>query len=375
VDDFPVLADSNGDRSLASPTTGPFLYTFTARLPFVLGVSDGLDHQVDLHVRYASQADDEVFQRGPFVRVRMFNAPIADRKFCFANMPEVVHHFYGAEYPFGEADGTHLYEQWISLETPAVFLEGEKASDPAYAFHRCLSVLNLFLQAFALARDDDRVRPISSRELRPVVVVGELDLSGSWRLQQSMLMHPDAKERQLSTRSAAEHTDALNAAMGRLLSSEPFIRTGQWRMRAERRKYEGDAADSVISFQTAAETLAYELWTLLLADEGLTEQEVKTRQVAGIHFKSLLIRELGPRLGGAWDLSSQRSPVGQYWNRLYVLRNRIVHSGYLAHDSDAANAEAAFAAFDTFLDGQLRSKAKQFPIAARAKLEGQRPRT
>ncbi len=141
-------------------------------------------------------------------------------------------------------------------------------------------------------------------------------------------------------------------------------------MRAERRKHEGDAADAIISFQTAAETLAYELWALLLADEGLSEAEIASCREAGLSFRSLLSCELAHRLGGQWDLSSDRPAVGRYWARLYVMRNRVVHAGYLPHDGDADEAEAAFVEFDRFLDYQLRSKAKQFPRAARAKLEG-----
>lgn len=365
MDDSRVLAVSDGD----SPLTGHFLYTFTARLPFVLGVADGLDHDVNLPDGYAVEEDAAAFGREPFVRIRTFNADTADRKFCAANLPLAVHHFYRGDYPFGEDDGPYRYEQWVSLETPAVFLAGENTADPAYAFHRCLSVLNLFLEAFALARDDDGVRPISSRELRPIVVIGTLDLSGNWSLESPMLMHSDAKERPLGSRSAAAHADVLNRAVALILSAEPFVRARQWHMRAERRKYEGDAADAIISFQTAAETLTYDLWALLLADEGVAEKEIQTRREAGLAFKSLLSRELGPRLGGSWDLSSERFPVGRYWNRLYLLRNRIVHAGYLPHDGDAEEAKAAFVAFNGFLDSQLRSRARRFPKAAGAKLD------
>ncbi len=368
--DSPVSSGSDEGLRLAPAVTGPFLYTFTGRMPFVLGVADGLDHEVGLPVNYAVEQDADIFRRGPFVRIRIFNAPSVDRRFCPANLPQAVQHFYQTEYESGEEDGPRLYEQWISLETPAVLLSGENQADPAYAFHRSLSVLNVFLQAFALARDDDRVRPISARELRPIVVIGTLDHSGKWNLQGPMLMHPDAKERPLGSRPVAEHTDALNRAVALVLGVEPFIRARQWRMRAQRRKYEGDAADAIISFQTAAETLAYELWALLLADEGLSDAEIESRREAGVPFKSLLSRELASRLGGQWDLSSERFAVGRYWARLYLLRNRIVHAGHLPHDGDAEEAEAAFVEFDRFLDCQLRSKAKQFPRAARSKLEG-----
>jgi hypothetical protein len=214
------------------------------------------------------------------------------------------------------------------------------------------------------------VRPISARELRPIVLIGRLDLDGHWHLVGPMLMHPDAKDRSLSSRPEAEHVDAdaLNRAMASVLNNEPFVRSRQWRARAERRKYEGDAADAVVSFQIAAETLAYELWVLLLADEGLAATEIQERRDADVPYKSLLTRELAQRLGGQWDLSSERAPVGRYWSRLYRLRNRIVHAGYLPHDGDAEQAEEAFIGFDDFLNSRLRTKAANFPNAARAKL-------
>lgn len=354
-------------------TTGPFLYTFTTRLPFVLGVTDGVVHEVELPVDYAVAVDARTFGRRPFVRIRIFNARIADRKFCPANLPQAIHHFYGEEYPFGEDDGPGRYEQWVALETPAVLLAEEDTADAAYAFHRCLWTLNVFLQAFALARDDDEVRPISTRELRPIVVTGRLDLAGNWRLETPMLMHPEAKERPLRSTTFAkqlsEHEKALERALPLVLEAAPFVRTRQWHMRAERRKYEGDPADAVISYQTAAETLAYELWALLLADEGTSEQEIRARRLDGLHFKPLLNRELASRLGGSWDLTSEELPVGRYWARVYLLRNRIVHAGYLPHDGDADEAQAAFADFDRFVDDRLKSRATRFPQAARAKLE------
>ena len=147
---------------VTEPVTGPFQYTFTCRLPFVLGIADGLDHEVALPADYANEKDAEVFQRRPFVRMRIFNAPVADRKFWPVNMSVAVEHFYRGDIGAPDEDGKPLYEQWISLETPAAFLVGERPTDPAYAFHRSLGVLNLFLQAFALARGDDHVRPVSA---------------------------------------------------------------------------------------------------------------------------------------------------------------------------------------------------------------------
>ena len=351
-----------------SRETGPFLYTFTFRLPFVLGVSDDFDQTIQFHMGYATQEDSRLFEGLPFVRLRLFNAPIADRTFSPANMAPAVRRFYDVDIgPGDDRDGEFRYEQWVTLETPAAFICGEEQTDGAYAFHRSLNALSLFLQAFSLARDDDQVRPISARELRPIVMIGALDLDGNWTCTGPMLVHPDAKPRVMSSRPVTEHLGKINAALEAILAGEPLIRARQWRARAERRKYEGDNADAIVSFQIAAETLAYELWALLLADEGKTTAEVAALRESELTFTSLLNRELAQRLGGSWDLTRRRGAVGRYWHDLYKLRNRVVHAGYLPHDGDAEQAELAFSDFDSFVEQRLTAKAKKYPVALRAK--------
>jgi hypothetical protein len=219
-----------------------------------------------------------------------------------------------------------------------------------------------------LARDDDWVRAVSARELRPIVVIGTLAFDGEWQYLSQMLMHPDAKARPLTSRAVSAHVRGLNEAMAAIGGGEPFVRSRQWRARAERRKYEGDAADSVVCFQIAAETLVYELFSLLLVDEGLTSREIDRRRGFGLRYKTLLTRELGSRLRGTWDLTDEKAPAGRYWNRLYRLRNRIVHAGYLPHDGDAEQAETAYTEFDQVLEERLRVVAKTYPRTLLAKV-------
>src|SRR5436190_17590354 len=216
----PLSADWRTDAA----ETGAFLYTFTLRLPFRMGISDNFDQEIAWPSEYQEAGDAQPFPP-PFVRLRLFNAPVADRKCSPANAPAAVRRFYGADYELGPGDETdpQWYEQWVSLETPAALLVGEDPADGAFAFHRCLSALDAYLQAFALARDENLVRPISSRELRPIVIVGELSLDGRWTLQSPMLMHADAKSRPLSSRSANEYAESLNRAMEIMLRGNPFV--------------------------------------------------------------------------------------------------------------------------------------------------------
>lgn len=357
-------ADVRGDPA----ETGAFVYTFTFRLPFRLGISDNFGQDIAWPVEYANAKDRETFASQPYVRLRLFNAPLSDRKFSPAHAPAAVRHFYQADYELGSADDTldpYLYEQWVSLETPAALLVDENPEDGAFAFHRCLSALNVYLQAFALARGDDEVRSISSRELRPIVIVGAMNLAGVWTLKGPMLMHPDAKARLMGSRPVAEHVESLNRAMEPILFGNPFARVWQWHARAERRRYEGDNADAVVSFQIAAEVFLFATWALLLADEGSTTAEVAERQ-RNTSFASLVKTELGQRLGGSWDTTQPQTPIGHYWRDLYELRTRVVHAGYLPHDGDAEKAERAFEGLDKFVRERLHTRAKRYPMAVAA---------
>jgi hypothetical protein len=351
---------------LAGPA-GPKIYTFTCRLPFVLGFSDNLTHRIDLSGGYVDPADVDAFGPNAYVNIRMFNAQLADYKSWPVNMPSAVHHFYAGE--IGPPDDEHpLYEQWISLETPGGLTHHENPSDPAYTFHRCLGALNIFLQALGLARQDDRLRPVSARELRPIVIIGAITADRQWNFISPMLMHPDAKERPLEKWAAKAHLERLELALSALFDGEPFIPSRQWRARAERRRHEGDAADSVISFQIAAETLLYATWRMIMVDDGLTADEITERAAGDLPFKSLLVRELHGKLGGTWDVTRPSSPVGAYWRNLYGRRNQILHAGYQPHDGDSEEAENAFLTLEEFVEERLWRNYRRFPRTMLAKL-------
>jgi hypothetical protein len=114
--------------------------------------------------------------------------------------------------------------------------------------------------------------------------------------------------------------------------------------------------------------LLFELWALLLTDEGRHTSEIMELR-RDTSFASLVKSELGQRLGGSWDKTRLRTPVGRYWKDLYELRIQVVHTGYLPHDGDAERAERAFEGLETFLDERLATKARRYPTALAARRE------
>jgi hypothetical protein len=349
---------------------GPKIDTFTCRVPFVLGFDDSFNHRIEWPGQYVEYADQRIFGSTPFVNIRIFNAPLADDLFWPANMPVAIRHFYGGDIgpPPAEDQMRTLLEQWVTLETPGALLDGENPDDAAYAFHRCLGVLNGFLQALGLSRSDDRLRSVSARELRPIVIIGAITEDLQWHFVSKMLMHPDAKERGSGKRSVDVHLANLNAAIAAIQNEEPFIPSRQWQSRAQRRRYEGDAADSVISFQIAAETLLYETWRILMVDEGASQADLSAKMLEELPFKTLLVRELHSKLGGSWDTTLHGTAVGDYWTKLYLKRNRILHAGYQPHDGDAEEAESVFSSLEAFLEERLRANLRSYPRTLLAKL-------
>jgi hypothetical protein len=346
---------------------GPKIDTFVCRIPFGLGFTDSLTYRIDLPGNYIGSADAEHFGPNLYVNIHTFNAPLTDDMFWPANMPLAVQHFYDEDIG-PAAEGHPLHEQWISLETPDALASHENPSDSAFAFHRCLGALNIFLQALALARGDDRLRPVSAKELRPIVIIGALTTDRQWHLISEMLMLPDGKEQPHEQLTVEMHEERLKAALFSLMTGQPFIPSRQWRARAERRRYEGDAADSVISFQIAAETLLYATWRMLLVDAGLAEVEIAEQTGMDLPFKSLLVRELPSKLGGSWDVTRLASPVGIYWTDLYKRRNQILHSGYQPHDGDSEGAQRAFLLLERFVEEQLWRNHRRYPRTLLAKV-------
>jgi hypothetical protein len=170
----------------------PFVYTFTAHLSFVLGIPDHLGHTLWLHAPWADTADAARFGERPFINIRVFTATTPGLPAWPPGTHQALERFYGYQLDddpdsrYGEESLT-AHDQWISLETPSALVAPESAEeDPAYAFHRCLSAFNLFLQGVLVATRDVRIRPISSHDLRPIVIIGALVPGKGWRLLTQM---------------------------------------------------------------------------------------------------------------------------------------------------------------------------------------------
>jgi hypothetical protein len=194
-----------------------------------------------------------------------------------------------------------------------------------------------------------------------VVLIGALQNGEKWRALMPLLMHPEAIGEKSLPDEPPFNEDDLRGALAALSTNQPYMTTLLWRSRAQRALiYSGDAADAVISFQIAAESMLFDTYRMLLIDEGRSSVEIAS-ELTDLPFKVLVTSRLPKKLGGSWDVTLAGTPMGDYWQKLYLMRNSIVHVGFQAHGGNAADAQAAYWGLRDHLEQRLWANHRAYP--------------
>lgn len=354
---------------LSEEIEGPFVVTFTAHLPFPIGIPNVLGHTIWLSHPFKDNAYSEAYKR-PFVNIRVFDLPESGLPVWRHGTHQALKYFYGFDLDDDPraryGDETFMeHNQWVTLETPWGGIHGYEA-DP---FHRSLGVFNGFLQATLLLTKDVRVRMVSSHDLRPVVVIGAVPQGGSWRHVTDMFMHPGALQEGILHEDKPFDQDQLNGALASIVTKKPYITTIMWRARAQRAlRQTGDGADAVISFQIAAESLLFDTYRMLLIDEGLSSVEVSAELEADRPFKRFFTHIFPTKLGGDWNPDHGSTRVGTYWTDLYLVRNSIIHTGMMAHTGHAEAGQKAYWGLRDHLEDRIWANHRRYPRTTYARL-------
>jgi hypothetical protein len=352
---------------------GPLVLTFTMQLPFPLGLKDDGFYFFGVEGAWADHDAAQKFGEQAVVGIRICNMPIGSNDPWPVHAGEVLNKLYHFDLPdeFNrQVPSDNAYEQWISLDTPNVRLDTEDQRDEGFAFHRCLVVLNRFLQAHYMTYHDVRVRTVTTRNIGAVVFRGAYTFSEQqeWHFIGEMYMHPEAFPDASGLRDPNDALDELVATY-RQLDIHPFLNSAEWFRRAEyARRYSGDNVDVVVSLQVAMESMIYATWGMLLVDQGKTSAEIADTLNSDTKYRSLLVSIFPSLLGGGWDTEAADTPVGKYWHRLYLLRNNIVHRGHRASWPEAEAAYEAYVELREFINERLWQRHKVFPRTLLAKV-------
>lgn len=366
--------ESPNPNDIREMVDGPFVVTLTAHLPFLLGIPDHLGHTMFLHMSYVDPADTARYGENVAINIRVFTITTRGLPLWSPGTHEALKRFYGFELEgdpnarYGEESLT-AHEQWVTLETPcAPAGDEDPAVDPAFAFHRCLHAFNAFLRGVLTATKDIRIRPVTTRDFRPVVVVGAIPRDRKWRLLTTMLMHEGITD-PLPLGGQPITQEELNGGIHAVLTDQPYLTTILWRTRAQRAlRQTGDAADAIISFQIAAESLLFDTYRMLLIDEGLSAVELQSELDREAPFKSLVVTMLPAKLGGQWDITRERTAIGEFWRDLYLVRNSIIHRGFHPHGGHAEAAQTAYWKLRDHVEERLVARCSRYPRAVFARL-------
>lgn len=349
----------------------PVICTFAARLPFPLRLADERFHRLLLNAQYEDpDLAEKLFPGPPWVQIRVKNQPYPEHSIYPPTTAAAIKSLYQASIEQPQFHPEGYYEQWVSLETPSLRVAGEGSTDHAYHFHRCLRALDIFLRCHDLIFRDPHVYPVTAFDLHPVVFIGSYELSGEWSLETEMYVHPQAAQNYTEVEfSADEQGDKIYNALAGLVFDAPFVRTARFSLRAKRAEsIRGDAIETILSLQTAMESRLYAVWRLLLVDCGCSSVELEARIAPDAPYRPLIVSVLPRLLGGRWDTTAAGTPVGEYWEKLYLLRNRIVHGAYEPHLGEAEVARHVYDDLLRFVRERIWEKRITYPRTALATL-------
>ncbi len=100
---------------------------------------------------------------------------------------------------------------------------------------------------------------------------------------------------------------------------------------------------------------------MLLVDEGCSSIEIRAELEGEIPFKSLVTRRLPAKLGGDWDITREGTAVSDYWKKLYLVRNAIIHRGIRPHGGHAEDAQTAYWGLRDHVEARLWEKHNLYP--------------
>jgi len=220
--------------------------------------------------------------------------------------------------------------------------------------------LNKFLICYMNKLKDDSVHYITKEMLAPVILVRFID-TNDWEEDNNLLLilHPyhSCKKEQLSI-------DELDDIITKftIISEDvnPFLINERYVLFARRYRKLGFYNEAAIYIQISIETLIRTIYKEILKIKEDDDEELK-RILEDTSFMSIVKKELPHLLGGNWNINDISNPAGQWYQYVYKLRNRVIHTGYMPNFDELDKALYYGTEFRVFIVELLNKKKKVYP--------------
>ena len=228
-------------------------------------------------------------------------------------------------------------------------------------FDVLLLKLNLLVSAYQILKKDIDVHYLTKEMLQMSIITRIIPIK-DWNKQEFNLfmVHtniPYKKER-ITYDDQAEiirHCEIIEQEINPFVLAENFI------LNSKRFFNSGYYLESIIYAQTGVETFIRALYKEFLIDEDVTTSDI-INILEDTPFMSIIKKEMPKRLGGVWDITREDCEVYKWYNSTYLLRNKVVHSGYIPNYIEADVAIFQVIELRYYIKKLLDTKNKKYPL-------------
>lgn len=236
-------------------------------------------------------------------------------------------------------------------------LTEEELSD---VFDALIDGLNLFMIAYIVHTKDDDVCRVTKEMLEFSTVYQFVPLD-SWEDAERSIFFLNWNVPHQKENIPKEQKD-LVVWYANILNKNwnPFIFAEEFILRARRAIKRGLLSEAAIFSQVYVETFLGILITNLMLIEGKASTEIE-QELEDMSFMSMVKSQFHTRIGGKWNPDAAVTEIGRWYEKTYLLRNRIVHSGHFPSFAEAAEAIDASSKFVAYVVLLIKVKKKDYP--------------
>ena len=233
------------------------------------------------------------------------------------------------------------------------------SNEHSYFFDKSLDHLNAIIIAYSIHFQDEYVYQITKFDLPPFCGY-ELINTIDWSVE-SILFALHSKIDVEIEEITPKQCNALHSFSNHIITNEyMFLLPEKYLLLARNRLNKGLFSEAVTFAQTAVEVKIKRLFYYFLETEGLNENEI-SEAMENTSFMSMIKKEMSKRLGGVWDVTKEGSEIRNWYDRCYLLRNRVVHIGYNPELNEVEQALNEAKTFLFYIVQLIEKKKKTYP--------------
>ncbi len=225
-------------------------------------------------------------------------------------------------------------------------------------FDVLVDCLNWMIIAYKLHKKDVHVHEVS-REMFEFASISRVITIDSWEYNAGIFLTNTNIKYRKEKLSEEDQYEVIRYTSVIYKENNPFIVSEDLLLTARHNFRYGFYKEAVLFSQSFIETFLHALFHQLLETEGKTEEEI-TKKLEDVSFIGMVKKEFHGRIGGVWNTDNLLTPIGEWYENTYQLRNRVAHAGFSPVFEEAEKSINSAMKFRLFVINQLLTKKKLY---------------